>query len=485
VVEGPTLIAEALSAGVAFDALFVETGALSQAQQSLAGRARRSGIRVLEVQDGVLDRVADAVTPQPMVAVVEMTTRRVPDFDLSAGPTVVCVGLQDPGNAGAVVRSAWASGASGVVFCGDSVDVYNPKAVRASAGALFWLPVVAGPSAESALDELARAGAVRLAAVPQGGRDYLEVDLTAPTALVFGSEAAGLPDPIRRHLDGPISIPMGDQTESLNVAMAATVMCFEARRQRLGSRTTPPTPSRRADAPTASEQRIELVSAVSHELRSPLTSIRGYSALLIDRWDRLDEPDKLDMIRQIHHDSGRVSRLLAELSEVSRIEAGRLDLRRDAVHLADLVDGAVRRVALQFPDLEAHVELPPDLPDVYADSDRIEQVLANLVENACKYASAKGLRIRASCYDQQVAVFVTDQGEGIPEADLPRLFDKYYRSTTARPSGTGLGLWISRALIEAHGGHLTVDSNAGQGSSFRFTLPMLESDYARPNHEHT
>jgi TrmH family RNA methyltransferase len=188
----------------------------------------------MEVQPGVLTRVGDTVTPQPMVALVDMVD--VPMTALATdrpGPVLVCAGLQDPGNAGAIVRAAAASGAGAVVFSA-SVDLYNPKAVRGSAGGLFRVPVVAAGGIVEVLAELGHQGRRRLATMARGGRDYLRVDLTEPCALIFGREGTGLPDQVEAssEVDGLISIPMTEGTESLNVAMAATVLCFEAARQR-------------------------------------------------------------------------------------------------------------------------------------------------------------------------------------------------------------------------------------------------------------
>jgi TrmH family RNA methyltransferase len=145
---------------------------------------------------------------------------------------LVAVGLQDPGNAGALLRSAAASGAGGVVFCSGCVDVYNPKAVRASAGAIFRVPLCVGPAPEEMVDLMGGLGLRLLAAAPDGGTDYADLDLTAPTALVFGGEAAGLPAAVRERVDGLVTVQMHRSVESMNVAMAATVLCFEAARQR-------------------------------------------------------------------------------------------------------------------------------------------------------------------------------------------------------------------------------------------------------------
>lgn len=223
---------------------------------------------------------------------------------------------------------------------------------------------------------------------------------------------------------------------------------------------------------------IEVVAAVGHELRSPLTSIRGYTSLLLNRWDRIADDDKMVMLTQINHDAERVTRLINELLDVSRIETGRLSLARRPVDLAELATAVVASVELTVPELGVDVNISGDCPTVSADPDKIEQVLTNLVENAAKYASPTGIRIEARPVAgdapslDAVAVTVRDAGAGIDPEDLPRVFDRWFRHGHGQPSGTGLGLWISRGLVEAHGGALTVASAVGEGAAFTFTLPL-------------
>ena len=222
---------------------------------------------------------------------------------------------------------------------------------------------------------------------------------------------------------------------------------------------------------------IEIVSTVSHELRSPLTSVKGYTSLLLNRWGRLRDDQKQMMLEQVNHDADRVTRLVTELLDISRLETGRLVLRPQLVDLARLAALVVEKVRFENADLEATLSFSDNFPKVYADPDKIEQVLTNLVENACKYASPKGLEVvGAAGPGNEVSVTVTDKGEGIPAADLNKVFTKFYRRSEGRPTGSGLGLWISRGLVEAHNGRLIAASNPGQGTSFRFTLPVIEPE---------
>ena len=226
--EGTKVISEALDAGVALEAVFVD-GAGDDTVRPLLQRALDAGVRVHALQPGLIERVADTVTPQPVMAIapwVDVPLERVRSADF----VVVCVDLRDPGNAGTVLRSAEGAGASAVVFCDGSVDVFNPKTVRASAGSLFHVPVVNGGAVEDVLGSLGEWGVRRLGTAAQDGVAYDEVDLTAPVAIVLGNEAHGLPDGLT--LDGSVTIPMAGTGESLNVGMAAAVLCFEVARQR-------------------------------------------------------------------------------------------------------------------------------------------------------------------------------------------------------------------------------------------------------------
>ncbi|HET9691997.1 MAG TPA: RNA methyltransferase [Acidimicrobiales bacterium] len=230
VVEGAKVLGEALDAGVAVESVYLAPGA-GAPELAVAARAADRGSRVFELAPQALERAIGTVTPQPVVAVVPFVDRALAAIGRPQ-LVVVCVDVRDPGNAGTVLRSAAAAGADAVVVCDGAVDPYNPKAVRASAGALFHVPVVvAGPPA-AALAELGALGLARLGTVARGGADYTTVDLAAPTALVLGNEAQGLPGGLDDHLDGTVTIPMPGRAESLNVGMTAAVLCFEAARQR-------------------------------------------------------------------------------------------------------------------------------------------------------------------------------------------------------------------------------------------------------------
>lgn len=231
-VEGVKLLHSALEAGAPVEAVFVDDRAGSHPEVGVVlDTARQRGARIFELAPGVLERVADTVTPQPVLAVVAMPSATLDELS-GATFVVVCVEVRDPGNAGAVIRVAHAAGAGAVVCCEGTVDPFNPKTVRASAGSVLHIPIVVAGDAGEVLDALKAHGLRCLAALSSGGAPYTEADLTSPFALVLGNEANGLPPELAQRLDASVTIPMGGGAESLNVSTAAAVLCFEAARRR-------------------------------------------------------------------------------------------------------------------------------------------------------------------------------------------------------------------------------------------------------------
>jgi TrmH family RNA methyltransferase len=230
VVEGPRAIDAALDRDAPLDAVYLAPGA-PQAFAALVTRVHDAGIRTAELKDGVLERVGSTVTPQPVLAVAPMPagdpTRLGRD-----GVVIVGVELADPGNVGTLLRSAEASGAAGILLSDGSVDAYNPKVVRASAGAIFGVALVEGWSVMEALDAMRAGGRRCVGTRAAGGTPYHDADLVAPTAIVLGNEAHGLPPELDAALDEWVTVPMRAPAESLNVAMTGTLLCFEAARQR-------------------------------------------------------------------------------------------------------------------------------------------------------------------------------------------------------------------------------------------------------------
>ena len=221
------------------------------------------------------------------------------------------------------------------------------------------------------------------------------------------------------------------------------------------------------------------VSTVSHELRTPLTSIKGFiSTLLDDKEGYYDLTTQREFYTIIDTECDRLTRLISDLLNVSRIEAGRaLDLNPKPVTLPPLVE---KVISVQRSYTNKHnllIDLADDLPIIIADEDKIDQILTNLTNNAIKYSPKGGdvTIIGRKNGDEGVEFHVTDQGMGIPKEHLPKVFERFHRvdnRDTREVGGTGIGLYLVKHLVEAHGGKIWVESDHGKGSSFNFTLPM-------------
>lgn len=237
---------------------------------------------------------------------------------------------------------------------------------------------------------------------------------------------------------------------------------------------------------TESRRRAEtdhagLISTVAHELRSPLTSVKGFTSTLLRRWDRFSDDQKRLMLTTVEADADRVTRLITELLDISRIDAGRLQVRRQPVDVTAVVRGQVERRIAAGADPEQFVlRVEGGLPELWADPDRLEQILGNLVENALRHGEGVvRITVRRDLLPPSsrpadvpvpgVEVVVEDEGEGIPEEHLGLVFTKFWRG--ARRGGTGLGLYVVRGLVEAHDGRMAVGRSEHGGAAFRFILP--------------
>jgi two-component system phosphate regulon sensor histidine kinase PhoR len=226
--------------------------------------------------------------------------------------------------------------------------------------------------------------------------------------------------------------------------------------------------------------RTEFVANVSHELRTPLTAIHGYVETLLG--GALEEPDNARRFLEIvHRQTERLGRLINDLTDLSNIELGRVSLRLQATALDEVVDSVVAVIEprARRGGVTLGAKLAPGLPPVKADHDRLAQILINLVDNAVKYTHRGGMvTVRAAETTRgTVEVSVEDTGVGIPAADLPRITERFYRVDKARSrelGGTGLGLAIVKHLVLAHGGELHIESEVGQGTIVRFTLPVAD-----------
>jgi two-component system phosphate regulon sensor histidine kinase PhoR len=232
---------------------------------------------------------------------------------------------------------------------------------------------------------------------------------------------------------------------------------------------------------TLDTDRRENVSNFSHELRTPLASIRAVVETL--EAGAIDDPAVSgDFLGRIVGEVDRLAALVDELLDLARLESGRLTMRTEPIAPHDLiVRGSERlRPQIERARLDLAIDVPPDLPAVLADRTRIEQVLLNLIHNAIKFTPPGGtIAVTAGVEGEMLAISVKDTGVGIPETELPRVFERFYKADRARRSdGTGLGLAIAKHIVLAHRGSIFVTSRPGEGATFTFTLPLALTDGA-------
>ena len=240
--------------------------------------------------------------------------------------------------------------------------------------------------------------------------------------------------------------------------------------------------SRLSDEAQQAHVRIEtermrnaILSSVSHDLRTPLATITGAASSLLDERSELKATDRLELSRSIYREADRLDRLLKNLLDMMRLEAGAIHLNKEWHPLDEIVGAALSRLEERLRNHSVSTAFPADLPMVQIDGVLLEQVIMNLLENAAKYApNGSVIELSASAGDREVVVEIADRGQGIPAGDELRIFDKFYRAKPAREGGVGLGLTICRGIIEAHGGRIWAENRSGGGAVFRFALPLPE-----------
>ncbi len=223
----------------------------------------------------------------------------------------------------------------------------------------------------------------------------------------------------------------------------------------------------------------EFVSIVSHELRTPLTSMKEAVSLLVDEIPGKINDDQREFLLLIKHDTERLARLLNDILDISRIEAGKLQMKMEELDIKEVIRHCIGSMSPMAGVKEIRLvnEAPHGFPAISADRIKMEQILTNLLSNAIKFSPNKGeVRVAAKDGDGHITISVIDNGIGIHEKDMDmdRIFQKFYQSdssTTRRAEGTGLGLSIVKGLVDAHGGRIWVESKYGEGSKFHFTLP--------------
>jgi two-component system sensor histidine kinase KdpD len=273
---------------------------------------------------------------------------------------------------------------------------------------------------------------------------------------------------VRATLLLPRSLPADTTTrlETWIVPALEALVAIALRRDEIQAEAVETRALRRSD-----EVKTALLRAVSHDLRTPLTAIVAAGHALSS--PSLTDGDRTELAEAVVSEGERLASLVEKLLDLSRLQAGGAQPSPEWVSLEDVVLSA--RDSLALPNAQIRVSMPVDMPPVRADAAQLERAFANLMENACRYAGQAPVSVNARRNDGKVIVSVVDQGPGIPEAELQRIFEPFYRGSKAdgsQWSGSGLGLAIARGFVEAGGGTLTAESLPGQGTTFSVTLPL-------------
>ena len=436
-VEGAQAVGEA-AAAASLEVLFhTERDRLDP----ILGRAVEGGVDVEAVSDGVMERLTSTVTPQGLVGVAPFVDVALADVPDRPGFAAVLYAVRDPGNAGTVLRSADAAGAGAVVFCGDSVDVYNPKTVRASAGSVFHLPVVREASVEDAVAAMRRRGMAVVAMSGRGQRDLFDLDLSAPTAFLFGNEAWGLPDEVAGLADATVRVPILGRAESLNLAAAATVCLFETARQRA-------TRSTGAGSVAGGAPPLEtLIAGAAHDIRSPLTAVKGFASTLSRRWEDMSDEQRQLMLTGIAHDADRLNHTVKLLVDAARLVAGTLAPQPDRVEVGEVVRGLAD--FLETGGAPAEVRWLGGEVVTFTDPDRLHTAIAAMLEAATWWAQEGPVEVGADHRGSVLRLTVRRAGTDLSAEEAAALFGPRQPGTGG---GSKIGLYVARGIAEAQGG---------------------------------
>ncbi len=229
--------------------------------------------------------------------------------------------------------------------------------------------------------------------------------------------------------------------------------------------------------------KTEFVAMVAHDLRSPMSVISGFADTIHDRWDVLPDEQKLEFLRLISRNTRSLAEFVEDVLQVARMESGELHYDMQPFDARQVVQRIVADMQVTHPELTLKVEAPEQLPDVLGDVDRNWQILTNLVSNAMKFSDGEPrieVELSTLLAEGKLAIAVRDNGVGIADEDLPRLFRRFSRvgPTRRTVAGTGLGLYIVKSMVEAQGGRIWVDSRPGEGSTFTYTLPIATTETA-------
>ena len=452
-VEGAQGVAEAITSGATVQEVFTGPSP-GERLDGVTEAAARAGIAVHPVSADVMAHLTSTVTPQGLVAIAEFVD--VPLTEITAdGCVPVLVEVRDPGNAGTILRSADASGAAGVVFTKASVDVYNQKTVRATAGSLFHVPVVREVSGELAVSSLREQGFRILAAAAGGAKSVYEADLRTPTAVLFGNEARGLSTGALDLADDTIRVPISGRAESLNLAAAATLVLFEAARQR-------------TEAGPEEDTLARIVAGAAHDIRSPLTAMKGFAMTLLSKWDKLDDEQRLMMIEGVVGDAFRMETIIAQLVDAARLQSGSLEVSTvptDLHEMATRIGDEMRK----WSQVEVEVSGAPAVAMV--DPARLRIVVLAMIESAQWWGESGPVHLETGA-DPTPTVMVRRAGSGLDPQTREELFRPRMPGSG---SGSKVGLYVAKGLAEAYGGALEAESADGTGIVFTLSLPVPQT----------
>jgi signal transduction histidine kinase len=334
------------------------------------------------------------------------------------------------------------------------------------------------------VDDESADGSTRLELVASGQSlgDDVPAPFPAPGAI---SDIRYLPDLGDRSLSGMrtyfgVPVMSGGRIIGLVELVAARIDAFSAV-ERQDVLAFVPVLARVLENARRQEAKSAFVALAAHELRTPLTSAAGYAQTIAQQFERLEPILVRDLLDRILHNHRRLDRLVDDLVDLSRVEGGQLQ-----VSLAPVIVGPLLEEVMCGADNGSHVlsyEVPDDLPMVWADRDRLDQVVTNLLANATKFSpEGSPISIRADLRGDMIAIEVADRGPGIPLEHLDRIFDAYYQGemlSGERPQGLGIGLYLARVLCHLMGGTVSVESRRGKGSTFVVRLPVVTSAESR------
>jgi signal transduction histidine kinase len=222
-----------------------------------------------------------------------------------------------------------------------------------------------------------------------------------------------------------------------------------------------------------SQLQEDFISTITHELRSPLGFIKGYTTTLMRSDATWDQDTQQEFLEIIDQETDHLQELIENLLDSARLQSGQLDMTFQHVRLDALMNDVIMRAQLHHPSLRINIEVSKNLPPIQGNPNRLSQVFENLLSNAAKYAGGSDVMIKIVSEDQKVHIYVQDRGPGVSEEYLPFLFDRFYRNPDQQTSvrGSGLGLYICKQIIDAHHGEISATSRLGAGTSFHIVLP--------------